>query len=58
MAKEQVGPPSVFYYLLATVGSAAYFLGQSEGFWAGVVSILKALVWPVFLTYDLFAFLN
>ena len=40
-------------YFLGIIGSAVYYLQQTEGFWPGVVAILKAIVWPAFLVYHL-----
>mgnify|MGYP001582315320 FL=1 len=40
-------------YFLGFVGSAVFYLQQSTTFWAGVLGILKALVWPAFLVYKL-----
>jgi len=41
------------FYFLGFIGAAIYYLQQSTGFWSGVIAILKALVWPVFLVYKL-----
>lgn len=41
------------FYFLGFIGSAIYYLQQSAGFWNGVLGILKAIVWPVFLVYKL-----
>jgi TM2 domain-containing membrane protein YozV len=46
------------FYLLAFIGAAVYFIGQSSDFWGGVVGFLKALVWPAFLIYEIFATLS
>lgn len=40
-------------YFLGFVGAAIYYIQQANGFWAGVLGILKALVWPAFLVYKL-----
>jgi hypothetical protein len=45
-------------YGLAFIGAAVYFLQNSHTFWAGVLGILKALVWPAFLIYKLLEFLK
>ena len=39
-------------YGLGFIGAAVYFIGAASGFWAGVVGLLKALVWPAFLVYE------
>lgn len=36
-------------YFLGFLGAAIYYISQSAGFWQGVVGVLKAIVWPVFL---------
>ena len=44
-------------YGLGVIGAAIFFMAKSTGFWAGVLAILKALVWPVFMVYELLKFL-
>lgn len=38
-------------YGLGFIGALVYFIGQSATFWAGVVGILKAVVWPAYAVY-------
>ncbi len=38
-------------YGLGFVGAAIYFIQHAETFGAGVLGILKAIVWPAFLIY-------
>ncbi len=40
-------------YFLGFVGAAVYYIQSSTTFWQGFVGILKALVWPAFLVYQL-----
>lgn len=40
-------------YGLCTIGAAVYFIGHAVGFWAGVLGLLKAIVWPAFVVYAL-----
>jgi hypothetical protein len=40
-------------YGLGLIGALVYYVQTADGFWAGVLGILKALVWPAFLTYHL-----
>ncbi len=40
-------------YFLGFIGAAVYYIQQATGFWAGVLGILKAVVWPAFLVYKL-----
>jgi hypothetical protein len=41
-------------YCLGMIGAAVYFVGQATTFGAGVVGVLKALVWPAFLVFEAF----
>jgi len=45
-------------YGLTIIGAAVYFVGQSTTFWAGVLGILKALVWPAFVIYKVLELLH
>lgn len=38
---------------LGFIGAAVYYIQHADGFWAGAVGLLKALVWPAFLVYKL-----
>ena len=40
-------------YFFGMVGAAVYYISIAEGFWMGVFGLLKALVWPAFLVYEL-----
>jgi hypothetical protein len=40
-------------YGLGLIGALVYYIQAADGFWAGVLGVLKALVWPAFLIYDL-----
>ncbi len=44
-------------YGLGMIGAAIYFIGSATGFWMGVLGLLKAIVWPVFMVYEAFKFL-
>jgi hypothetical protein len=46
------------FYFLAMIGAWVWFWQQQDGFWGHVLAILEGLVWPAFLTYDLFQTLN
>lgn len=45
-------------YGLGFIGAAIFFIKGAATFWAGVIGFGKALVWPAFLVYELFKFLN
>ena len=44
-------------YGLGMIGAAVYYIVQASSFWMGVLGVLKALVWPAFLVYELLKFL-
>jgi len=46
------------FYVLGLIGAAIYFIATSVGFWGGVVGLLKAIVWPAFLVFELLQFLG
>jgi len=50
----QHSAPSGAIYGLGLIGAAVYFIMQATTFWMGVLGILKAIVWPAMLVYELF----
>lgn len=44
-------------YGLGFIGAAVFFIGHATTFWAGVLGIFQAMVWPAFLVYEAFKFL-
>lgn len=44
-------------YGLGLIGALVFYIQRADGFWGGVLGILKALVWPAFVIYDLLKFL-
>lgn len=44
-------------YGFGLIGALIFYIQQASGFWEGVLGILKAIVWPVFVVYDLLKFL-
>lgn len=46
-------------YLMTYIGAAIYFISISDGsFWAVVVGLLQAFVWPVYVTYHVLLLLH
>ncbi|MEK7142600.1 MAG: hypothetical protein AAB785_00130 [Patescibacteria group bacterium] len=43
---------------MAFIGAAVYFIQQADGFWMGVLGLLKAIVWPAMLIYKVFTLLG
>lgn len=44
-------------YGLGLIGALVYYVSAADGFWPVVLGILKALVWPAFLVYEVLTFL-
>ena len=44
-------------YGLGLIGALVWYIGQADGFWPGLLGVLKALVWPAFVVYELLRFL-
>lgn len=44
-------------YFFGLIGALVFYIQQADGFWNGVLGVLKALVWPAFVIYDLLKFL-
>jgi len=40
-------------YGLGFIGAVIYYISQASGFWMGVLGILKAIVWPAFLVFEM-----
>ena len=40
-------------YGLGFIGALIYFIQNADGFWAGVLGILQAIIWPVLVVYKL-----
>ena len=48
-----------FFFLLAYIGAAIYFVGASNGtFWGVVLGLLQAIVWPVYVIYHVLVLLG
>jgi hypothetical protein len=41
-----------FFFLLAYIGAAIYFISVSDGsFWGVILGLLQAIVWPAYVVY-------
>lgn len=45
-------------YGLGLIGALVFYIQQADGFGQVIIAILKALVWPAFLVYDLLKFIS
>jgi hypothetical protein len=44
-------------YGLGFIGAVVYYIQTATSFWIGVLGILKALVWPAFLVFEMLKYL-
>jgi len=47
-----------FTYFLGFLGAAIYYISTATGFWIGVLGVLKAIIWPLFLVYEVLKFIG
>ena len=52
------GASSAPVYGLGLIGAWIYYLSHAATFWIGVLGILKGIVWPAMLVYELMKYLN
>jgi hypothetical protein len=45
-------------YGVGFLGAVIYYFSTATGFWVGVLGLLKALVWPAMLVFELMKFLG
>ncbi len=45
-------------YMLGFVGAVIYYISIATSFGMGVLGVLKAIVWPVFLVHGLLKFIG
>lgn len=43
-------------YFLGFLGAAVYYITTASGFFDGVLGVLKALVWPAFVVFEVLSF--
>jgi hypothetical protein len=56
--RKKMTQQSSAIYGLAFIGALIYFIQHAVTFWAGVLGVLKAIVWPAILIYKLLEFLK
>ena len=45
-------------YGLGIIGALVYYISHATGFWMGMLGVLKALLWPAFVVYEVLAYLK
>lgn len=59
MSKEFNGTASSgAVYGLGFIGAAIFFISHATSFWIGILGVLKAIVWPALLVYEVFKHLG
>mgnify|MGYP000855186806 CR=1 FL=1 len=51
------GTASAFYGL-GFIGALVYYIATATTFWMGLLGVLKAIVWPAFLVFELLKYLG
>lgn len=46
------------FYGLGFIGALVYYLTTATSFWLGLLGILKAIVWPAFVVFELMKYLH
>lgn len=49
---DKRGGPTGFVLFMSFIGAAVYFVNQVDGFWNIIAAVLKAIVWPAILVYN------
>ena len=44
--------PSGFIFFVAYIGAVVYFFQQQPDFWGFILALLKAIVWPAFVLFN------
>jgi hypothetical protein len=52
------GGASEAVYGLGLIGAWVYYLSHAATFWLGALGILKGIVWPAMLVYEVLKFLH
>lgn len=53
MSKGYKDASSNAVYGLGFIGALIYFISSATSFWMGALGVLKAMVWPAYLVYEL-----
>ncbi len=61
--KDSCGPgsckgPCGAVYGLGFIGAVIYYISTASSFWMGVLGVLKSIIWPVFLVFELLKYLG
>jgi len=51
-------PQAGAVYGIGFVGAVIYFIVEATGFWVGVLGVLKAIVWPAIMVFEIFKYIG
>ena len=55
---KKIGGDGGGIYCLGMIGALIYYISTATGFWNGVWGVIKALLWPAFVVFELMKFLG
>ena len=58
MSKMKCNESGGALYGLGFIGAVVYYIMAAETFWFGVLGVIKALLWPGFMVFELLKFLG
>ena len=58
IVNKNMGGGGGMVYCLGLIGALVYYIQGATSFWEGIIGVLKAVVWPAILIYDLLSFLQ
>lgn len=58
MCGKKEGAAGGAVYGLGLIGALVYYIQHADSFSMGLLGVLKALVWPAMLVYQMLAYLN
>ena len=50
--------PAGAVYGLGLIGAAVFYISHATSFWMGAFGLVKAILWPAFLVYELLTFMG
>ncbi|WP_109434342.1 hypothetical protein [Aquimarina sp. AU119] len=56
--KVKTNASSNSIYGLGFIGAVIYYISHATGFWIGIIGVLKAIVWPAILVYEIFKYVK
>lgn len=45
-------------YFLGFLGAVVYYISTATGFWNGALGVIKAILWPAFLIFEVLKFVG